>query len=224
MWRWDNTDPFGNNIANENPANLGAFTFNLRFPGQYFDRETGLHYNVNRDYNPAVGRYVESDPIGLRGGINTFGYVGGNPLGRADPLGLQTCVLVTTKWGFGTHAALYISRVKRNEKDRSTIPAIYDPSGTYSGSAEGNLVYGDKADIEKFRKHHKNLDGDKTQTSCKDTSEQEEQELFEQALSQGAQSGFVCAFTVSNVLSGSTNFPNVKSATIFPGNLLSDSK
>ena len=88
MWRWDNTDPFGNNIANENPANLGTFTFNLRFPGQYFDKETGLHYNVNRDYNPAVGRYIESDPIGLRGGINTFGYVGGNPLAWSDPLGL----------------------------------------------------------------------------------------------------------------------------------------
>ena len=89
VWRWDNTDPFGNNIANENPAKLGTFTFNLRFPGQYFDRETGLHYNVNRDYNPAVGRYIESDPIGLQGGINTFGYVGGNPLGFVDPDGLK---------------------------------------------------------------------------------------------------------------------------------------
>ncbi|MDD2777111.1 MAG: hypothetical protein PHU06_14260 [Gallionella sp.] len=94
VWRWDNTDPFGNNIANENPANQGTFTFNLRFPGQYFDRETGLHYNVNRDYNPATGRYVESDPIGLQGGINTFGYVGGNPLGAVDPEGLWIGVAV----------------------------------------------------------------------------------------------------------------------------------
>ena len=94
VWRWDNEDPFGNNAPNENPAGVGAFTCNLRLPGQYFDRETNLHYNYFRDYDPAIGRYIQSDPIGLHGGINTYGYVGGSPIGRSDPSGLIVPVIV----------------------------------------------------------------------------------------------------------------------------------
>ena len=62
----------------------------LRFLGQYFDSETGLHQNRFRDYWPASGRYIESDPIGLLGGINTYGYVGSKPLWLIDPDGLQS--------------------------------------------------------------------------------------------------------------------------------------
>ncbi len=67
-----------------------TFAFNLRFPGQYYDAETGLHYNYFRDYDPSVGRYVESDPIGLKGGINTFSYVDNSPTSKKDALGLAT--------------------------------------------------------------------------------------------------------------------------------------
>lgn len=90
LWRWDflgNT--FGANAANASPGGGVAYPFNLRFPGQYFDGETGLHYNYFRDYEAATGRYVESDPIGLRGGMATYVYVKNIPLVRIDSLGLD---------------------------------------------------------------------------------------------------------------------------------------
>jgi RHS repeat-associated protein len=90
VWEWQNTDPFGNNVPNENPNGAGTFSFNLRFPGQYFDKETGLHQNYFRDYDPANGgRYLQSDPIGLAGGsFSTYTYAANNPLMQIDPFGL----------------------------------------------------------------------------------------------------------------------------------------
>jgi RHS repeat-associated protein len=92
VWRWDQGEPFGNNPADENPSGLGAFDLPLRLPGQRYDKETGLHYNYFRDYDPSIGRYGESDPIGLVGGLNTYAYVGGNPLSRIDRFGLAPTV------------------------------------------------------------------------------------------------------------------------------------
>ena len=68
--------------------NQSRIIMNLRFPGQYYDAETGTHYNFHRDYKPNAGRYVQSDPIGLEGGINLFSYAKNNSLINTDPLGL----------------------------------------------------------------------------------------------------------------------------------------
>jgi RHS repeat-associated protein len=87
MWSWY-SDPFGTDLPNENPAAGGTFKYNLRFPGQLYDSHAGLNQNYFRDYDPAIGRYVESDPIGFDGGINTYAYVGSNPLAKSDLTGL----------------------------------------------------------------------------------------------------------------------------------------
>jgi RHS repeat-associated protein len=88
VWRWDQGEPFGNDVPNNNPSGTGAFDFPLRFPGQYFDRETGLFYNYHRNYTSDLDRYIEVDPIGIRGGINIYVYVT-NPLTQIDPFGLM---------------------------------------------------------------------------------------------------------------------------------------
>ncbi len=93
VWR-ASYDPFGMATVDADPDGDGqTVVFNLRLPGQYYDAETGLHYNYYRTYDPSLGRYLESDPIGLGGGLNTYAYVGSNPLGLTDRFGLATDAL-----------------------------------------------------------------------------------------------------------------------------------
>ena len=82
---WDRVQtPFG-----MTDSETGAETLQVRFPGQWEDPETGLHYNYFRDYDPSSNRYLSSDPIGIAGGLNTYAYTLGNPLRWTDPFGLD---------------------------------------------------------------------------------------------------------------------------------------
>jgi RHS repeat-associated protein len=86
IWSW----PYqGNPFGELQPTSTNGYTLNLRYPGQYFDAESGLVDNGFRTYEAATGRYGQSDPAGLNGGISTYAYAGGNSLSLVDPLGLQ---------------------------------------------------------------------------------------------------------------------------------------
>ncbi|MBK8286153.1 MAG: RHS repeat protein [Ahniella sp.] len=107
-WSWDlQGDAFGRNAPAEDPdGDQKPLQMNLRFPGQYFDVESGLHYNYFRDYEPGTGRYVESDPIGLQGGISTYAYAVSRPINAIDPFGLfkidkscDGCEFGTSRYG-----------------------------------------------------------------------------------------------------------------------------
>jgi RHS repeat-associated protein len=77
---------------------VGSITNNLRFPGQYYDAESGLNYNVMRDYDPTLGRYMQNDPIGFRGSIDLYSYVMNTPVNVLDPSGLDTYHINNNPW------------------------------------------------------------------------------------------------------------------------------
>jgi RHS repeat-associated protein len=91
VWR-SRHEAFGKATIENDPDGNGAIiALNFRFPGQYFDGESGTHYNYFREYDPGTGRYWQSDPVGLVGGVNTYAYVLGNPLRLFDFYGLEPC-------------------------------------------------------------------------------------------------------------------------------------
>ncbi|UGA36416.1 hypothetical protein JOS77_18705 [Chromobacterium haemolyticum] len=93
VWRREG-DAYGEQPPEQDPSGTGqAFVFNLRYPGQYYDVETGRMYNGWRDYDPSTGRYVQSDPLGLEGGQwSTYAYVGGSPVSYSDQEGLAVFI------------------------------------------------------------------------------------------------------------------------------------
>ncbi|NWK76193.1 hypothetical protein HYG93_18465 [Acinetobacter sp. SwsAc6] len=88
VWEWFR-DAFG-----VSKPSVETNKINLRFPGQYYESNTGLHYNINRNYNPSLGRYMEPDPINMEGGWNTYIYAANDPINLSDSTGLNPVMLV----------------------------------------------------------------------------------------------------------------------------------
>ena len=127
VWQWGSNEPFGQSQANVNPSSLGIYTYNPRFPGQVADSESGWFYNWNRDYNPALGRYVQSDPIGLdAGSMSTYGYVDSSPLDTVDPEGLDGCVY--SPFGVVCHSSAPPPLDPDNPYPSNSQPTIHWPS------------------------------------------------------------------------------------------------
>ena len=100
--------PFGE--AEVNPQ--ATVVNNFRFPGQYYDQETGFHYNYHRYYDPGTGRYLRADPIGVEGGLNQFEYAENNPINSIDPLGLITYESAQKIPNMANGAVLFMGLVK----------------------------------------------------------------------------------------------------------------
>jgi len=140
------TWPWLNNAFGDQPPS-GTVAFFTRFPGQYYDGESALAFNYNRSYEPLTGRYLQSDPSGLQGGISTYSYVGGNPLWQIDPLGLDfggagatgswdapDCAVASPEFGGSSNGTL-----PDVPQIYSSLPNVPDLSSAqlYSGTAIG---------------------------------------------------------------------------------------
>ncbi|HHZ6627719.1 TPA: RHS repeat-associated core domain-containing protein, partial [Escherichia coli] len=104
----------------------GGVEQNLRYQGQYLDRETGLHYNLHRYYDPDVGRFMVTDPIGLLGGLNLYAYAP-NPLGWVDPLGLK----IVTVYHYTDQGGYNGISSQKPYKFKASSPIKGHPKGIY---------------------------------------------------------------------------------------------
>jgi RHS repeat-associated protein len=125
---------FGTAVPNQNPSNLGTLVYILRFPVQYYDQETGLNYNYYRDLDTSTGRYVESDPSGLKGGLNTYDYARASPVMWIDPSRLVACPGGEWSQDFAGPAGINLSFGGYFSKGRFNFTCRSNPSVKCSAS------------------------------------------------------------------------------------------
>ncbi|WP_260654052.1 RHS repeat-associated core domain-containing protein, partial [Xanthomonas graminis] len=137
IWKWDiKGEAFGNSPPDQDPDRDGtAFVFGMRFPGQRYDGATGLNQNYFRDYDTSSGRYGQSDPVGLGGGLNTYAYSESSPLSNSDPYGLT--IVVPPWWSISSPKPALTPRPITAPLDPAIpVPGTSpnDPSGEYCQS------------------------------------------------------------------------------------------
>ncbi len=120
----------------------------MSFPGQYWDAEKGSWYNYFRDYDPSTGRYLQSDPIGLAGGINTYGYVGGNPISNSDFFGLDVKLCSASLGGGAPMSPSTYNPLRHDYLVISGQSRGFEPSGNLMLS-KGNIRNTDDANNSK---------------------------------------------------------------------------
>ncbi|MDI4498970.1 hypothetical protein E6P70_10170 [Moraxella nonliquefaciens] len=133
VWQLTPTD-FGG-VVNKELQDKTGYTLNLRFTGQYFDKETGLYYNHHRYYDPKTGRYITPDPLGLAGGNNLYTYVNNSPVHYNDPVGLLLFAFDGTRnRDYDTNAPSNL--VKFRDAYRKDPNEPYFPNAKWRGQVE----------------------------------------------------------------------------------------
>ncbi len=139
LWQWS---WLGNPFGEVAPTSSTGYTLNLRYPGQYLDAESGMAHNGYRDYDATVGRFIQSDPSGLKGGISTYAYVNSNPFSLVDKSGLQA--YYPPQWGGispGPYALIptQVCPLKYGTSDSPNASRLYNPQLAYNMGMMGQV-------------------------------------------------------------------------------------